>query len=49
MQILEIRNRRGDLVMRAKGPLAIYASVIVHLISCASIVLVALCGASFLP
>jgi len=49
LPVLEIRNRKGDAVLRAEGPTAIYAAVSLRLIRWAGILLLALLGVPFLP
>lgn len=42
--VLETRNRRGNATLRAEGPLAIYAAVVLRLIWWVGIVILAILG-----
>ncbi len=46
---LEIRNRRGDVVLRAEGQMAIYAVVSLRLIRWLGILLLVWHGVPFVP
>lgn len=47
--VLEIRNRKGNATLRAEGPLAIYAAVVLRLNQWMGPVILAILGGPFLP